>query len=557
MLITFIAWCLITWFAFCVGTVSVQFWHKVSRQRGNVRSPLDETLLMGICMLTVYAEFFSLFYRVAIEAFLLLTMFCLFMSWRNWKEYRQIFQELIKIKKQFLLGAAVVLIIMLLVGASGDSLYDTGLYHAQMIRWTEEYGAVKGLGCLYHRFAFNSAFLVLQSLFSFGYLFGQELYSLNAYLAFLLVLWALSTFKLWKEKTVSLSDMGRLLFFIFLITMKNRIDSPGTDFFAIALTIYVMTKWFVLIEERCEDVRPYLFLCFFAVYAVTLKLSAAVIVLLSLYPLYMLIRRKEYRLLCISLAIGLAIAVPFLIRNVLLSGYLLYPFPAVDLFSVDWKMPIEEVIADKIEITGWARGLRGQEQYAYPFAQWFPIWWDTLGILNKICFIFFFPSFAVMLIRCVHVGLSSRVQQEKIGIVHLYFVEAMLVLLWFVSAPDLRFGGVFLLLVPFTLAGELLAQCKWKIVTVGTASLTILFVSFIMMRYILTEEIYVITPAPYSYYEVKSCKLSGVTFYYPAEGDQVGYYHFPSTPYGKRITENMIELRNIEKGIGEGFRMKR
>ena len=36
---------------------------------------------------------------------------------------------------------------------------DTGIYHAQAIRWYEEYGLVKGLGNLQQHFAYNSAYL--------------------------------------------------------------------------------------------------------------------------------------------------------------------------------------------------------------------------------------------------------------------------------------------------------------------------------------------------------------------------------------------------------------
>ena len=41
---------------------------------------------------------------------------------------------------------------------------DTGLYHAQAIRWIEEYGVVCGLGNLHSRFAYNSAAFALCAL---------------------------------------------------------------------------------------------------------------------------------------------------------------------------------------------------------------------------------------------------------------------------------------------------------------------------------------------------------------------------------------------------------
>jgi len=46
--------------------------------------------------------------------------------------------------------------------------YDTDLYHAQTVRWINEYGTVKGLGNLHSRLGFNSLWLALASLFDNG-----------------------------------------------------------------------------------------------------------------------------------------------------------------------------------------------------------------------------------------------------------------------------------------------------------------------------------------------------------------------------------------------------
>ena len=45
-------------------------------------------------------------------------------------------------------------------------LHDTGLYHAQNIKWIQEYAVVPGLGNVHGRFAFNSMFFPVSALFS-------------------------------------------------------------------------------------------------------------------------------------------------------------------------------------------------------------------------------------------------------------------------------------------------------------------------------------------------------------------------------------------------------
>ena len=96
-----------------------------------------------------------------------------------------------------------------------------------------------------------------------------------------------------------------------------------------------------------------------AVYAVSLKLSAAMVVVLAFVPFLILINNKCWKLLGIWLLSGCAIIMPFLIRNVIISGYLLYPYPELDMFSVDWKMAEKTVYADRESIKRWAQLILG------------------------------------------------------------------------------------------------------------------------------------------------------------------------------------------------------
>lgn len=61
------------------------------------------------------------------------------------------------------------------------------------------------------------------------------------------------------------------------------------------------------------------------------------LVILALYPAVCLIRSKEWKKIGIYLLCGCVVLAPWLVRNVLISGWLIYPFAAIDLFSVDWK----------------------------------------------------------------------------------------------------------------------------------------------------------------------------------------------------------------------------
>lgn len=554
MLIILVSWCLITYFALCMGLVFNKVWCCLSKQKRRIT--LDETVMAGLCTLTVYAQIFSLFHGVGFAANLLLTGICVIITCFCYRELLQVLDSFIKMKRIYWLGIAVALVIISMIGAGGNDQYDTGLYHAQAVRWIEEYGVVKGLGCLHHRLAYNSSFLVLQALFGYRYLFGLEIHSLNVYIAFILILWAGHAFLAHRTRMFSLSDMGRLLFLVYICKMRESVSSPGTDFFAVSLSIYILTKWLVLTEERCGEAEPYIYLCFLAVYAVTLKLSVAPIALLAVYPLYLLIKDKRFQLMGISAATGAMIAAPFLIRNVILCGYLLFPFPSIDLFSVDWKLGLDEVIRYKQEVAVWGRGLCDMSKADYSIGQWFPVWWSTLSFVSKVSVILFLITFVIAVVRCVVILCSHKPLQIRLQIPVIYLTECAMVFFWFLAAPTMRFGAIFLLFVPFTLAGEILSIWKPAFVSKLPCFIVLLPTTLLLMIYALSLEKHVIVPKAYTDYAADSCELSGITIYYPKEGDRIGYSHFPSTPYADRIREDMIELRDEKQGIREGFRMK-
>ena len=102
--------------------------------------------------------------------------------------------------------------------------------------------------------------------------------------------------------------------------------SSGTDIEAMLLILYILTKWAGFWEEGEKDGALYGFLCVFSVYAVTVKLSAASTVLLALYPLYLFIKEKNGKAVTAHVAAGVFVLAPWLIRNVIISGYVVYPY---------------------------------------------------------------------------------------------------------------------------------------------------------------------------------------------------------------------------------------
>ena len=53
-------------------------------------------------------------------------------------------------------------------------MHDTGLYHAQLIRWYSSVGAAPGMALLYHRLGYHSGVLALAAVFDVGRLVGRS-----------------------------------------------------------------------------------------------------------------------------------------------------------------------------------------------------------------------------------------------------------------------------------------------------------------------------------------------------------------------------------------------
>ena len=413
------------------------------------------------------------------------------------------------------------------LASTAPVVYDTSLYHVQAIEWIEKYGVVKGLGNLHNRLAYNSSFFALQALFSWNSIVGQSLHGMNCFLA--LFFSSYSIFRIAGYIRHSASAEHPLLEQLFHL-----------------LILYIFSRW-----ARDSAQLPFLFLT--AVFGATVKLSAASLVVLGIPLCISVLSRKQWKLFGCYAGLCIFLALPFFIRNVLISGYLLYPSTLFDFFSVDWKMPAYTVMFDHHEIIAWGRRLNDVNKYDWSIAQWFPIWFGDLSLGERLLFsghILFIPLALVQIARSIF----RRTHYEFAGMLSVSLIG---LLAWFFSAPLIRYGNVYLCLLPAILAGRLLE--RYKIINIasqilvpvaGLAMLIWMPVS-VLPKY---PVIRLINPNDYESFVCDTYEIApDIKIYYPAEiPDRTGYDTFPSTPYPKRL--ELIELRG--HSLEDGFRIK-
>lgn len=504
----------------------------------------DGYVMAGLVTLTVYAQFFSLFYKVGLLANLLLAAVCLAAA----VIFRQRLQR--HIREQWIgrsRGRKIFYIFLFLLFAYGTSRgiihYDTGLYHAQSIRWIEEYGVVKGLGNLHCRLAYNSSAFCLSALYSFSFLGGQSYHCAAGFFALFLAGTCSEIAAAWKRKRLLLADIARIMGIYYLLIIFDEMISPASDYFMVLTVFYIVIRYLELAEQGEKEWMPFGLLALLCVYVVSLKLSAAFIVFLAVKPAAMLIKERNGKAIAGFLGLGAVILLPFLIRNVLISGWLVYPFTVVDLFPADWKIPKGIADYDAKEIQVWGRGIYDVARYEEPVEKWIGGWFAAQTALDRLFILAGIAAVPVSLGAFVTAAVK-RVERQRDMMLAAVTVNLSF-LFWIFSAPLIRYGCVYVwLAAPVTFGGLALWLIKgerrgkyfWRGIY-AAAAVAGLYKCWAWGKEIVTgySPEYFIYQKDYENFAVEEYRIEGILFYCPVEGDRAGYDAFPSSPSRARI----------------------
>ncbi len=537
----------------------------------------DAYFMCGLVSVTVYAQFFSLFSGVGLAANLVLCVLCALIILVNRKAFAETVRLMVfsteETFSRFVFGAVLVLFLIFAYGASRGMIhYDTGLYHAQSIRWIEEYGAVRGLGNLHCRLAYNSSSFALSALYSMAFLGGPSFHCVAGWLSFLLAVVCLSIGKSLRAGRIRTSDFARVMCVYYLVNIFDEMISPASDYFMVLVAFYIVIRWLDLSERGEKTILPYALLCVLGVFLMTVKLSAALILLLTVYPACRLTGEKRWGETGAYLGLGILTALPFFIRNVVISGWLVYPFTQIDLFDVVWKIPRGLADYDAREIQVWGRGYTDVAQFDMPVREWLPGWFGTLAGSDKVFVLAAVAAVAVLLAEAAYLiwrkhkeyraSLTDSVARERVMSPALFLAQATVAasfLFWLCTSPLIRYGCVWVYLTAAVVFGGLyeavmrFADGGWRMASGRTVSALIVLLLIYKGAALARETAgsyvndYWLVQKDYDNYETRPYEIAGVTFYCPIAGDQVGYSSFPSSP-------SEAGIGFLGEGISDGFR---
>ena len=411
----------------------------------NIKCNNFEKVLIGFVFLNTISSIVSVFQPVNLYT-LLWTFLCSLLIFLFIKPELKKTIDAVSRKKNIIILSSPILITGLLLSINSPLIYDSGLYHIQSIKWIEEYSTIPGLANLHSRFGFNPNIFTLFALTSLTEIFGQEIFSINFTLFSLITLYFIRKLYAEIEKGIISSTFifNVILLFVLLSLIKN-LSSPTPDFIATAFPLFVFSNYMNITYGKEEpNFKNYIPILIIIIYSLTVKLATAPLLLFFL----LIFKNENFTLkhILLSLAIILFVTVPWIIRNIILTGWLIYPFPYLDMFTFDWKVPLSKVLEEKTSITGWARYPGDQHVVigSMPIIEWFPIWIKNLAFYYKVLFIISILSPLISLL--LYLTKKIHLTFQQILIISTSFLG---VIFWFLLAPDIRFGKSFLIVSAF------------------------------------------------------------------------------------------------------------
>jgi len=408
---------------------------KMMRLPGN----FTEKLLIGMATGNTITTVISLF--LPLNGYVLLTLliisFGLAVLVR--RDLAAMFQQ-VKSKLNILLFCLPFIIIAFIIALNVPYNYDSGLYHIQAIKWIETYRAVRGLAHLQGRFGFNPNIFTWLAFTSLYDLFHQEIFSVNfTVFAILTGYFVNRLYTLSHEKRSLNLFLFYALAFVAIIFLFDNLSSPSPDYLSAALPLFILVRVIDINRHPQPAQLDFGAIVILCAYVFTVKISAVALLLLVLFVLYNY--RQRAKIFTRIVIISALIMLPWLVRNVILTGWVIFPFPSLNLFNFDWQLPLSKVIHEKNAIVYWARvpGPNYLKIAPLGIKNWVPVWWGRQTFFNRLFFI-------CSLLCPVLIFVLQIVKRYNIGL----FKNAVVltafagVLVWFFAAPEFRFGRAFI-----------------------------------------------------------------------------------------------------------------
>lgn len=462
----------------------------------------------------------------------------------------------------------IALVLVSNSGLSAPVFYDNGLYHFQSIRWAESYPVIPGLGNLHGRLAFNSSYFLYVAWLDFIVPGVAGFRVANGLATSVLVLEAIGVLadafrtRQWTPHCLMAGLILVPLFFTAFDPLARYLASPTSDYFVFILVLKISWTLLQFLDSTEDSVAYGKVLITLSIALITVKLSGGIFAVFTILIVaaLMLYRTRQHHYPRSYVWGGIvvmcgALLGPWLYRNVILSGYLVYPSTLLP-FPVEWRIPVVQALDDTHWVEAWARrpeaGIHWSEVLGNWdwLAGWQVNFWRTRGI--RLSVLLAATSWGVTIAGLVWVRRIPPI----IKTILLWVLPSVVALVvWFFSAPDPRFALAYFWLLALggcVAAVESISPLKvlstrllhYRLVEWGGA-IAIVGLLVLSRGALWNSAAAPIPIAPIEGYTTDS----GLMVYTPQEGSELCWNApLPCTPYPKPT----LRLRDANN-LGSGF----
>ena len=541
---------------------------------------------MGFAALIGFLQIYSIFFAIDKLAVIVVYIIALISALFSYKYFLQIAVRILDTPKRFkivwILGIIFIIIIISYNASLPLKVYDTDLYHLNTVKWASKYSAIPGIVNLHDRLAFNSSFHLFAALKNHWIWKDKAVYIANSFLLFLISIQ-------WFSYIVKLPIVRFKISHAFAIITSPLViwcifcgfmSSLATDFSPIFLVLIIIFELLSIEFKNLRDGKGYwnvmnrrnLFAWFMIISLASVSLSTklntipmfAIILISSIFffILFNLSRNAKYiccRHLLAVYGLSAIIVLGFIGRNIILSGWLFYPFPFGNL-HLDWSASQQQVNWVITVTKSWARipGKEPHEVLGNGFFHWFIPWYEDFS-KNPVVFVLLYTG----IFGLIYILLSNTTKMFRslksiplflsiaIGILSIFF--------WFFTCPDWRFGLIYF----YVFGGASISPIIYLMIRSNSTGKILVFCIVIFLIYIqgilvphITQKPKFLKLPPSRSKEVIPITINNgqdpkLIIYKPKKGDQCGNSPLPCSPY---INENSnIELR-VPGQIKSGFR---
>ncbi len=395
-----------------------------------------EYFWVGLVIVFCILQIWSIFFPVNIYSLIFIFSLALISAVINRKDIFKI----PKLNKGFILVSIPVLLVISYFASLPVDVYDTYLYHLVAVKWSNSFSVVRGLANLFWCMGTNSSFFLFASMIDNWFLKDR-----SSHIALSLMVSVISIEFIWilfksKEESIKWFIAFAIPLIAISVMKKTVVVSLSTD---LALAIFVLA---ICIEIVKNNSRSLFIAALLSITMLTIKLSGIVfgggILLFILYKYFKLNGGKLLKPILYLVAAGTIIILPYIVRNIFLSGWPLFPLPAFGL-NVAWAMPLPAVQHSYEVLRAFSiwSGPEWTEFTDLSIWQWFPDWF-TRNLQNPTLKVFIL-SCSLFLISLFFKVFTKERCKENTNLLALGTVSFLNIIYILIKSPDLRYAEIF------------------------------------------------------------------------------------------------------------------